>query len=138
MTTGTLRALRRRPMAAVVMPLPTELTTPPVMKMYLAVMYPQSEGAFVVLRLAQDRPTKDDSGFGWEMEDAGSRCQTSEAAICYQHSIRRLRGVNEYSSNGKCQPAGGNRRWNRASYSMSEIRHVIAVVWRACAGRRML
>src|SRR5438105_8531650 len=45
MTTETLRALRRRPMAAVVMPLPTELTTPPVMKMYLAVMYPQSEGA---------------------------------------------------------------------------------------------
>ena len=41
-------------MAAVVMPLPTELTTPPVMKMYLAVMYPQSEGA--------SSPTNDDSG----------------------------------------------------------------------------
>src|SRR3990172_482302 len=34
METGTLRLLRMRPMAAVVIPLPTELTTPPVTKMY--------------------------------------------------------------------------------------------------------
>src|SRR5690606_17860056 len=35
MTTFSPRALRMRPMAAAVTPLPTELTTPPVQKMYL-------------------------------------------------------------------------------------------------------
>src|SRR4029450_1184669 len=75
-----LRALRRRPMAAVVMPLPTELTTPPVMKMYLAVMYPQSEGA------CRARPRKMIAGLagGWKglrvglrTRDSGRRTQDS-------------------------------------------------------------
>src|SRR5207253_1733732 len=38
---------------------------PPVMKMYLAVMYPQSEGA--------SSPTKDDNGSRFWMEGAGGR-----------------------------------------------------------------
>ena len=37
METVTPRLLRIRPSAAVVMPLPTELTTPPVTKMYLGI-----------------------------------------------------------------------------------------------------
>src|SRR5947208_5708055 len=73
MTTETLRALRRRPMAAVVMPLPTELTTPPVMKMYLAVMYPQSEGA--------SSPTNDDSGSRFWMEGAGGRGKNLDSRL---------------------------------------------------------
>src|SRR5438034_642259 len=73
MTTGTLRAFRRRPMAAVVMPLPTELTTPPVMKMYLAVMYPQSEGA--------SSPTKDDNGSRFWMEGAGGRGKNLDSRL---------------------------------------------------------
>ena len=37
METETLRLLRMRPRAAAVMPLPTELTTPPVTKMYFGI-----------------------------------------------------------------------------------------------------
>src|SRR5438445_6435518 len=44
METVTLRDLRRRPMAAVVMPLPTELTTPPVTNMYFVPTKPPSSG----------------------------------------------------------------------------------------------
>src|SRR5207247_7340157 len=73
MTTGTLRALRSLPMAAVVMPLPTELTTPPVMKMYLAVMYPQSQGA--------SSPTKDDNGSRFWMEGAGGRGKNLDSRL---------------------------------------------------------
>src|SRR5437870_12328069 len=60
-------------MAAVVMPLPTELTTPPVMKMYLAVMYPQSEGA--------SSPTKDDNGSRFWMEGAGGRGKNLDSRL---------------------------------------------------------
>src|SRR3972149_4916509 len=44
MTTEMLRDLRILPMAAVVMPLPTELTTPPVTNIYLVPIYPPSAG----------------------------------------------------------------------------------------------
>ena len=37
MLTGTPRALRMRPMLAAVMPLPSELVTPPVTKTYLGI-----------------------------------------------------------------------------------------------------
>src|SRR5581483_7609330 len=44
METETLRDLRMRPRAAVVMPLPTELTTPPVTKMYLGIRSSRRRG----------------------------------------------------------------------------------------------
>src|SRR5438552_18760541 len=55
------------------MPLPTELTTPPVMKMYLAVMYPQSEGA--------SSPTKDDNGSRFWMEGAAGRGKNLDSRL---------------------------------------------------------
>src|SRR3989304_8089512 len=54
MTTGTLRDLRILPMVAVVMPLPTELTTPPVTKMYLVDMYPLAGGYLRPEQMIQD------------------------------------------------------------------------------------
>src|SRR3990172_547733 len=52
MATLTPRALRIRPMAAAVTPLPTELTTPPVQKMYLGMFHP-----FLLTQTAANDPT---------------------------------------------------------------------------------
>src|SRR4029453_13035601 len=87
-----LRALRRRPMAAVVMPLPTELTTPPVMKMYLAVMYPQSEGA------CRARPRKMIAGLagGWKGLRVGLR--TRDSGLRTQDSGLGTQGLARHST----------------------------------------
>ena len=42
---GDVRDLRMRPRAAVVMPLPTELTTPPVTKMYFGICSRRGQGS---------------------------------------------------------------------------------------------
>src|SRR3990172_8381614 len=82
-TTGMLRDLRILPMAAVVMPLPTELTTPPVTNMYLVVpIYP--------LLGASPQPNRHDTGWS----DRGvkrtlcpqRRKRGNPLAVSYPHS----------------------------------------------------
>src|SRR5256885_11240028 len=101
-------------MAAVVMPLPTELTTPPVMKMYLAVMYPQSEGA--------SSPTKDDNGSRFWMEGAGGRGKNLDSRLGTQdlgwrgarYEVRgaryEVRGTRYEVRGTRCEVRDGGRR----------------------------
>src|SRR3990172_3229066 len=56
MTTETPRDLRSLPMAAVVMPLPTELTTPPLTNMYLVAICPLAGGLLSPRVMISDAP----------------------------------------------------------------------------------
>ena len=68
METERPRALRMRPMLAAVMPLPSELVTPPVTKTYFA-MGRGSSGVFLMLR----NPGPDgESRQGFERDRTGS------------------------------------------------------------------
>src|SRR5436305_440263 len=81
--TRSPRALRMRPIEAVTIPLPTELTTPPVTKMYLG-MEPRRDG-----ESAGDTP---------DLPGARATCQTmGRRAVARSSAVRR--------SDGRC--AGG-------------------------------
>src|SRR5436190_17118689 len=89
-------------MAAVVMPLPTELTTPPVMKMYLAVMYPQSEGA--------SSPTKDDSGAGGGGQGFGGGSDELEVRSTRYEGAKPSTDARRAGWSGRTDERGANRR----------------------------